>query len=287
MRLLRTGEGSRGWPPSDFRASVPLRRVGPEETGASRIRSIPWSRRTSRASNTRSALTTRRWCSIPLKEEATPGPVASHCRNGSWGPPATALTPRARCGRSFVSTRVGGNNEAPALNESHLTYHSDGRLGRRPFQLFPPSARASAQRTASDVRADRLPVSVSLPFVVGWAALAPHLGFGFSGVTLSAQVSAAANAGVTVRQWYSYLSRESCGLNQSECALEQQTTSLALLAHVEFYPLHDALFFVRAAAGTSWLREQHAADSVIHESRSWPLTVLTAAGWDIRVKGHA
>ena len=155
------------------------------------------------------------------------------------------------------------------------------------FQLFPPSARASAQRTASDVRADRLPVSVSLPLVVGWAALAPHLGFGFSGVTLSAQVSAAANAGVTVRQWYSYLSRESCGLNQSECALEQQTTSLALLAHVEFYPLHDALFFVRAAAGTSWLREQHAADSVIHESRSWPLTVLTAAGWDIRVKGHA
>src|SRR5947208_4850076 len=114
MRLLRTREGSRGSPPSDFRASVPLRRVGPEEAGAERTRSIPWSQRTSLASNTRSALTTRRWCSIPLREEATPGPVASHCRNGSWGPPATALTPRARCGRSFVSTRVGGNSEARA-----------------------------------------------------------------------------------------------------------------------------------------------------------------------------
>src|SRR3989449_8882098 len=63
MRLLRTREGSRGSPPSDFRASVPLRRVGPEETGAERTRSIPWSPRTSLASNTRSALTTRRWCS--------------------------------------------------------------------------------------------------------------------------------------------------------------------------------------------------------------------------------
>src|SRR2546422_1719243 len=70
MRLLRTREGSRGLPLSDFRASVPLRRVGPEETAAERIPSILWSRRTSRASNTRSALTTRRWCSTPLKERS-------------------------------------------------------------------------------------------------------------------------------------------------------------------------------------------------------------------------
>src|SRR6266550_547719 len=89
MRLLRTREGSRGLPLSDFRASVPLRRVGPEETAAERIRSILWSRRTSRASNTRSALTTRRWCSTPLKEEATPGPVANRCRNGSSCAPAS------------------------------------------------------------------------------------------------------------------------------------------------------------------------------------------------------
>jgi hypothetical protein len=61
------------------------------------------------------------------------------------------------------------------------------------FQLFGPNAPASAQRTASDVRVDRLPVSVSLPLVIGWAESAPHLGFGFSGVTLSAQVSPAAN----------------------------------------------------------------------------------------------
>src|SRR2546426_336576 len=72
MRLLRTREGSRGSPPSDFRASVPLRRVGPEETGAERIRSILWSPRTSRASNTRSALTTRLWCFTRSREEAIP-----------------------------------------------------------------------------------------------------------------------------------------------------------------------------------------------------------------------
>ena len=45
--------------------------------------------------DTRSALTTRRWCSIPLREEATPGPVASRCRNGSSGAPATVSTHRA------------------------------------------------------------------------------------------------------------------------------------------------------------------------------------------------
>src|SRR2546422_6200661 len=85
MRLLRTREGSRGLPLSDFRASVPLRRVGPEETAAERIPSILWSRRTSRASNTRSALTTRRWCSTPLKEEATPGDRKSTRLNSSHG----------------------------------------------------------------------------------------------------------------------------------------------------------------------------------------------------------
>ena len=154
------------------------------------------------------------------------------------------------------------------------------------FQLFAPSAPASAQKATADGPVDRLPVSTSLPLVIGWAESAPHPGFGFSGVTLSARVSPTANAGISVRHWYGYVSRESCGLNRSECAIEQQTTSLALLAHGEFYPLHDGLFFVRVAAGVSWLREQHAADSLIHESRSWPLTILTAAGWDIRVKGH-
>ena len=154
------------------------------------------------------------------------------------------------------------------------------------FQLFAPRAPAAAQRATADGPVDRLPVSVSLPLVIGWAESAPHPGFGFSGVTVSAHVSPTANAGISVRHWYGYVSREPCGLTRSECAIGQQTTSLALLAHGEVYPLHEGLFFVRVAAGISWIREQHAADSVIHESRSWPLTVLTATGWDIRVRGH-
>src|SRR2546425_11023919 len=107
MRLLRTREGSRGLPLSDFRASVPLRRVGPEETGAERIRSILWSRRTSRASNTRSALTTRRWGAIPFKEEGTPGPGGHRLRDGSSGAPATVTPHPARLGRSFLRIRLG------------------------------------------------------------------------------------------------------------------------------------------------------------------------------------
>src|SRR5438876_9985845 len=135
MRLLRTREGSRGLPLSDFRASVPLRRVGPEETGAEQIRSILWSRRTSRASNTRSALTTRRWCSIPLKEEATPGPVANRCRNGSSGAPATVSTHRACCGRSFV--RIGFERRRPGRSTSEVA-SGDGCGCRGRQRKLPP-----------------------------------------------------------------------------------------------------------------------------------------------------
>ena len=46
----------RGSPPAPF-PDVRGRRAGPEETSADRTRSIPWSPRTSRASNTRTALT--------------------------------------------------------------------------------------------------------------------------------------------------------------------------------------------------------------------------------------
>src|SRR5256885_12490685 len=117
------------------------------------------------------------------------------------------------------------------------------------FQLFAPRAPAAAQRATADRPVDRLPVSVSLPLVIGWAESAPHPGFGFSGVTVSAHVSPTANAGISVRHWYGYVSRERCGLTRSECAIGQQTTSLALLAHGEVYPLHEGLFFVRVAAG--------------------------------------
>src|SRR2546423_630048 len=110
-------------------------------------------------------------------------------------------------------------------------------------------ARLGELRTMQIGPVDRLPVSVSLPLVIGWAESAPHPGFGFSGVTVSAHVSPTANAGISVRHWYGYVSREPCGLTRSECAIGQQTTSLALLAHGEVYPLHEGLFFVRVAAG--------------------------------------
>src|SRR5713226_5961648 len=147
IRLFRTREVSRGSLPTGFRASLPSRRIGLEETGAERTRSIPWSRRTSRAANTRTAQTTQRWCSIRLKEEATPGPVASRYRNGSSGPPATALTRRARCGRSFASIRfercrprrgpsIPGRNGPP--NDPQLCNES----GRRDLNPRPPEPHA-------------------------------------------------------------------------------------------------------------------------------------------------
>src|SRR2546430_16782364 len=148
------------------------------------------------------------------------------------------------------------------------------------FQLFAPRAPA-AQRTTADSPMDRLPVSVSLPLVIGWAESAPHPGFGFSGVTVSAHVSPTANAGISVRHWYGYVSREPCGLTRSECAIGQQTTSLALLAHGEFYPLHGGLFFVRVAAGVSRRPGPNAPALGIYQSPSRAPTLLPATGWGI------
>ena len=103
---------------SRFPTSRPGRRIGREETGADRTRSTPWSLRMSPASNTRTVPTTRPWCSTPSREEATPGPAAGRCRNGSPGPPATASTPRARCGRSFVS--IGFERRRPRRGTSKV-----------------------------------------------------------------------------------------------------------------------------------------------------------------------
>ena len=65
-----------------------------EETGADRTPSNLWWRRMSPASNTRTVLTTRRWCSTPSREEAIPGLAASRCRNGWSGARAAASTQR-------------------------------------------------------------------------------------------------------------------------------------------------------------------------------------------------
>ena len=94
--------------PDRFRASRHGRRIGLEETGADRTPSNRRWRRMSPAANTRTALTTRPWCSTPSGEEAIPGPAASRCRSGSSGPPAAASTQRVRCGRSFVRIRFRG-----------------------------------------------------------------------------------------------------------------------------------------------------------------------------------
>ena len=98
----------RGWPPMCFRTSRRGRRDGPRETDARRTPSIPRWPWTSRVAHTRIAPTAQPWCSIPFLRGATPGQVAGRCRNGLSAAPATALTRRARCGRSFVSIRCEG-----------------------------------------------------------------------------------------------------------------------------------------------------------------------------------
>src|SRR2546421_12821950 len=95
------------------------------------------------------------------------------------------------------------------------------------FQLFAPRAPAAAQRATAAGPVDRLPVSVSLPLVIGWAESAPHPGFGFSGVTVSAHVSPTANAGISVRPWDGYARRQPAGPTPTECATEHTPASLA------------------------------------------------------------
>ena len=153
------------------------------------------------------------------------------------------------------------------------------------LHLVASGAVASAQDTPRDSRLNRLPLSVSLPVFLAWAQGTRHLAL-TSGVTLSTQISASLAAGIALRSWYGNAGgQESCPLD-GDCFWEQETTALALLAHTELYPLTNRLLSFRAAAGISWLREREAVGSVIHESRSWPLTLLTAVGWDLRVREH-
>ena len=145
---------------------------------------------------------------------------------------------------------------------------------------------ATAQQTSSDPRVDRLPVSVSFPVVLAWADEARNLVVGLSGVTLSTRISAPMTTGVTLRSWRGYDGPESCPFKRDACRLARETTALALVAHLEFYPSRNRLVFLRGGAGVSWLREQVALDSLIHESRSWPLTLLATVGWDFRLTEH-
>src|SRR5438046_2587302 len=75
--------------------------IGLDETDADRAPSNRGSLRMSPASNTRTVRTTRPWCSIPSREEATPGLAASRWRNGGSGPPAGASTLLAGGGEHF------------------------------------------------------------------------------------------------------------------------------------------------------------------------------------------
>ncbi|PYU02208.1 MAG: hypothetical protein DMG34_16860 [Acidobacteria bacterium] len=153
------------------------------------------------------------------------------------------------------------------------------------FYTLASNASASAQDAAHDSRLDRLPVSVSLPVFLAWAKGTRHPAVN-SGVTLSTQVSALMAVGITLRSWYGNAgNQQSCALD-GDCFWEHETTALAMLIGAESYPLPNRLLSVRAAAGISWLREREAVGSVIHEARSWPLTVLTGVGWDLRVRQH-
>jgi len=152
-------------------------------------------------------------------------------------------------------------------------------------QVLAVSAIASAQDAPRDARRERLPISVSLPVFFAWARDVRTLGV-TSGVTLSTQVSAPLAAGISLRAWQGFESGRSCGIFDGDCFWQQETAALALLSHADFYPLRARLLFFRAALGISWLREQEVLGSTIHESRSWPLTVLTGVGWDLRIRQH-
>jgi hypothetical protein len=152
------------------------------------------------------------------------------------------------------------------------------------LHLLARSAGASAQDGPRDARLYRLPISVSLPVFVAWAEGARTMGV-TSGVSLSTHISAPLALGISFRGWSGQVSDQSCSLT-GDCTWQQQTLALSLLAHTEVYPLQGRLVFFRGAAGISWLREQEAQGSVIHESRVWPFTVCGAVGWDAHVTNH-
>ncbi len=145
---------------------------------------------------------------------------------------------------------------------------------------------ASAQQVGSDRRVDGLPVSFSVPLVLAWTDRFPRLAAGFSGLSLSTRVSPPVTTGLTLRVWNGYTGPESCTFRQTACFAEDETTVLAILAHLEFYPSPRRLIFIRGAAGVSWLREQEAVGNLIRDSRSWPFTMLAGLGWDLCLKRH-
>jgi len=142
---------------------------------------------------------------------------------------------------------------------------------------------ALAQR---DGRSDKLPISVSVPIVVGWSDKIDGMGSGLSGLTLATPVSAAVSVGVTLREWNISLGPQPCTAVGRSCVVEEQTSARAALADIDVYPWHKPLVFMRGAIGVSWMREQSAFDDLIYESHSWPLTLLAGVGCDLRLHRH-
>src|SRR5260221_893115 len=119
-RWFPTEAAECGSPPKHFRTPPGGRPIGRDETGARRLLSIPRSRPTSPVAHTPSAPTRRPWCSTRSAEAATTGPAACRCPNGCADPRAAGLTLRARCGRSFVSTRFVTEDEAGNADDSDV-----------------------------------------------------------------------------------------------------------------------------------------------------------------------
>src|SRR5256886_16874610 len=86
---------------------------------------------------------------------------------------------------------------------------------------------ASAQDSPRDARLDRLPVSVSLPVLVGWAEGSRGLGL-TTGVSLSVRTSATAAAGITIRPWLGDVGGQPC-CPGGGWLLQHETTGLAFL----------------------------------------------------------
>src|SRR2546430_10661874 len=106
---------------------------------------------------------------------------------------------------------------------------------------------ASAQDSPPDAGLDRLPVSVSLPVLVGWAEGSRGLGL-TTGVSLSVRTSATAAAGITIRSWLGDVGGQPCSLG-GDCFWQQGTTGLAFLGPPELDPFRQRLSFFPPTRG--------------------------------------
>jgi hypothetical protein len=142
---------------------------------------------------------------------------------------------------------------------------------------------AFSQEPESDIRITELPVSISAPVFIYWDKDSRgNRGYSWGG-TVSALITKAINVGISIRASGSASGRK---IATDEWRLYEQTENMSYLIHANWYPSRKHLIFLRMAGGVSSVYEQDAVWSYIKESRSWPATLLTGVGWDLRIAHH-